>query len=102
MDDIARLHIAPATKSYINRKVIWGLAFFFIAMFVGFFIYGFGQMSSGSSGESTIAKNIPHFDMTKIFSNTWVNIFMMINVVLALVLLDHYFTSKRKEFRKHT
>ena len=45
MEEIARLHIAPATKSYINKKIIWGIGFFFIAMLLGFLIYGFGQMS---------------------------------------------------------
>ena len=45
MEEISKLQIAPATKSYINKKIIWGIGFFFIAMFVGFLIYGFGQMT---------------------------------------------------------
>lgn len=28
MEEIAKYHIAPATKSYINNKIIWGLTFF--------------------------------------------------------------------------
>jgi hypothetical protein len=28
MEDIAKLHIAPAAKSYINKKIIWGIGFF--------------------------------------------------------------------------
>jgi len=34
------------------------------------------------------------------FNNTWVNVFMMINVVLGLFLVDNYFSNKRKGFRK--
>src|SRR3954465_9654687 len=30
MEEIAKHHIAPATKAYINKKVIWGIAAFFI------------------------------------------------------------------------
>ena len=41
MEEISKLHIAPATRSYINKKIIWGIGFFFIAMFIGFLIYGF-------------------------------------------------------------
>lgn len=100
MEEIARLHIAPATKSYINKKIIWGIGFFFIAMLVGILIYGFGQMTFSSGEESTISKNLSKFDFSKFFSNTWVNAFMMINVVIGLVLLDNYFSTKRKEFRK--
>jgi hypothetical protein len=101
MEEIAKLHIAPATKTYINKKIIWGLGFFFIALIVGFLIYGFGQMNFNTGGqESTLAKNLNKIDFSKFFSNTWVNAFMMINVVIGLVLLDNYLSNKRKEFRK--
>ena len=37
MEEIAKLHIAPATKNYINKKIIWGIAAFFITVITGFF-----------------------------------------------------------------
>ena len=43
MDEIARQHIAPATRRYINNNIIRGLAIFFVSMIVGFLAYGFGQ-----------------------------------------------------------
>jgi hypothetical protein len=101
MEEIAKLHIAPATKSYINKKIIWGLGFFFIAMLVGILIYGFGQMVfTGGGEESVVSKNLNKVDFSKFFNNSWVNAFMMINVVLGLVLLDNFLSNKRKEFRK--
>jgi hypothetical protein len=100
MEEIAKLHIAPATKSYINKKIIWGLGFFFIALIVGFLIYGFGQMNFNSGEETTLSKNLNKVDISKFFSNTWVNVFMMVNVVLGLLLLDNFLANKRKEFRK--
>ena len=100
MEEIARFHIAPATKSYINNKIVWGIGFFFIALLVGFLIYGFAQMTFTGGEESSLSKNIPKVDFSKFFNNSWVNAFMMINVVIGLVLLDNYFSSKRKEFRK--
>src|SRR5687768_16883905 len=59
MEEIARLHIAPATKTYINKKIIWSIGFFFIAIVIGFLVYGFGQMFAGANTgeESTISKN---------------------------------------------
>ena len=62
MEEISKLHIAPATKSYINKKIIWGIGFFFIAMFVGFLIYGFGQMNFSSVEETTLSKNLNKVD----------------------------------------
>lgn len=100
MEEISRLHIAPATKSYINKKIIWAVGFFFIAMLLGFIIYGLSQMGFSGSEESTISKNINKIDFSKFFNNTWMNALMMINIVIGLLLFDNYLTSKKKEFRK--
>lgn len=100
MEEISKLHIAPATKTYINNKIIWGIGFFFIALMVGFLIYGFGQMEWSSGTESSISKNMNKIDFSKFFNNTFVNAFMMINVILGLFLLDNYLNTKRKAFRK--
>src|SRR5258706_8371052 len=100
MDEIAKLHIAPATKNYINKKIIWGIGFFFIALIVGFLIYGFGQIDWNVKGDTKLPVDLSKIDYSIIFSNTYVNIFMMINVVLGLFLLDNYLSNKRKEFRK--
>jgi hypothetical protein len=100
MEEISRLHIAPSTRSYINKKIILAIGFFFIAMFVGFLIYGIGQMNFTENEEGAISKNLSKFDFSKFFSNTWVNAFMMVNVVIGLFFLDNYLSNKRKEYRK--
>src|SRR5215472_15284186 len=81
MEEIARYHIAPAAKKYINKKIIWGIGTFFIALIAGILIYGMGQMDWSTKSDSTLPINIPKIDFSKFFNNTYVNIFMMINVV---------------------
>lgn len=101
MEEISKLHISPATKSYINKRIIVGLGIFFIAMIVGFLIYGFGQVDwTAGDSNTTITDTLKKVDYSKFFNNTWLNVLMMINVVLGLVLLDVYLGNKRKEFRK--
>lgn len=100
MEDIAKMHIAPATKSYINKRIIWGIGLFFMTMLVAILIYGFSQMDWNTGESSAITDKLSKIDYTKFFNNTWVNAFMMINVLLGLVLLDNYFSNKRKQFRK--
>ncbi len=105
MEEIAKMQIAPSTRSYINNRIIWGIGFFFIALFAGFIIYGFAQMGLSNGEEGEISKNISKFDVSKFdiskfFSNNWVNAFMMINVVIGLFLLDNYLSNKRKAFQK--
>lgn len=96
MEEIARLHVTPAAKSYINKKIIWGIGIFFITLFIGFLVYGFSQMDFSSGEQTQLSKDLGKFDISKFFSNTWVNVFMMINVVLGLFLLDNYLTSRKK------
>ncbi len=104
MEEIAKFHIAPATKSYINKKIIYGLGAFFITMIVGFLIFGFGQINWAAEGDTKLPVdfskvNLSRVDFSQFFSNTYVNIFMMINVVLGLMLLDRYLSKKKNEKR---
>jgi hypothetical protein len=100
MEQIAKYHIAPATKTYINKKIIWSIGSFFVLMVIAFLIYAFGQVDWNTQGDNNLPFDLSKIDYSKIFSNTYINIFMMINVVLGLFLLDNYFSQKRKKFRK--
>ncbi|HEV7333723.1 MAG TPA: hypothetical protein VGN63_22000 [Flavisolibacter sp.] len=99
MEEIARLQITPAAKKYINTKIIWGIAAFFITVIVGFLGYGFSQVdwSSGTGGSSPVGIDFTSVDYSRMFSNSFVNLFMMINVILGLMLLDRYLAWKRKK-----
>ena len=98
MEEITRLQIAPAASSYINHRIIWGLGIFFIVLIVGFLIYGFGQIDwTASSDTSMLPVDIRNVDYSALFNNTYINIFMMINVVLGLMLLDKVLMNKRKK-----
>ena len=102
MEEIAKLHIAPATRNYINKNIIRGIGAFFITIMVGFIVYGFGQIdwSASSGGDSVLPVDLTKVDFSRMFNNTWVNAFMMINVVLGLFLLDRYLANKRKKYRE--
>lgn len=102
MEEISRMQIAPATKTYINKNIIRGLAIFFITLVAGFLIYGFAQVNwqSGNSGDSSLPVDFTQVDYSKIFNNTFVNVFMMINVILGLFLLDRFLANKRRNFRE--
>ena len=99
MDEIARLQIAPATKEYINKKIIWGIGAFFFTAIIGFLVYGLSQIdwSAGSSSESPVGIDFTSVNYGRMFNNTFVNLFMMVNVVLGLMLLDRYLNMKRKK-----
>lgn len=100
MEDITRTQITPATRTYINKKIIYGIGIFFIAMIAGMLIYGLGQVnwSDGSGSSDLLTKYNPgKIDFSKFFNNTYTTVFMMINVVMGLMLLDMWLGKKRKE-----
>lgn len=101
MEGIARLQIAPAAKSYIDKRVIYGIAAFFFVMLGGFLLYGIGQINwsagAGATGNWLDKITSPKIEWSLFFNNTYVNIFMMVNVVLGLMLLDMYLTRKKKQ-----
>ena len=105
MEEIAKLHIAPATRNYINKRIIWGIGAFFITLIIGFLIYGFGQIDWTAQGNSKLPVKFTNVDFgkvdySKMFNNNIVNAFMMINVILGLFLLDRYLANKRKKFHE--
>ena len=101
MEEIAKLHIAPAAKNYINKKIIWGIGAFFITLLVGFLIYGFAQVDWNFQDDSKPLIDLSQVDYGKIFNNNFVNVFMMINVLLGLALLDRVLANKRKKYQKN-
>ena len=100
MDEIARLQIAPATSSYINKNIIRGIGIFFVTLIVGFLVYGFSQMHLdwNNHADSVLPVNLNKVNYSRFFNNTWVNAFMIVNIVAGLFLLDRYLANKRKKF----
>ncbi|HTQ28457.1 MAG TPA: hypothetical protein VMI35_10025 [Puia sp.] len=99
MEQIAKYHVAPATRSYINKKIIWGIGGFFIATILGFLIYGFGQMhwSAAGSSNDVLTQYTNKLDWSRLLNNAYTNICIGINVVLGLVLLDMYLQRKKEQ-----
>ena len=99
MEEIGRVYIAPAAKQYINTKIVWGIGIFFITVIVSFLAYGFAQIdwSSDPGVKSDLIDKVVEADYSKMFNNTFVNVFMMLNVVLGLMLFDRYLNNKKKK-----
>ncbi len=98
MDEIARTQIAPATKNYINKKVIWGIAAFFLTVIVGSLVYAIAQVDWSAGGDNNVGGiDFTQVDYSKMFNNTYTNIFIMLNIIFGLFLLDRYLAGKRKK-----
>lgn len=108
MEKIAFHQIAPATRTYINKRIIWAIGIFFITVLAGFIVYGFSQMDWSSGGEQssipfnkidTSKVDWSKLDITRFFNNNFITAFMMINIILALFFFDRFLANKKKEVR---
>ena len=102
MEEIARFHIAPATKTYINKNIVYGLGIFFTVIIVGLLILTTVMVYSSDTPSASFNVNLDRFDWEKLFNSTYLKIFLMVNTVLVLVLLDKYLSGKKQtaSFRK--
>jgi hypothetical protein len=98
MEEISRLYITPATRNYINRNVIWGIGLFFLTTIIGLVIYGIGTIDWSQPDSGPMSNiSLPSMNWGQFMTSTYVNVFIMVNIVLALMLLDMYLTKKKNE-----
>lgn len=108
MEEIARLHVAPATKTYINKNIIRGIGAFFLAMILGFTTFVLSQVkwtSHASSGRRIINPDLSGLDKLNTIdlskavnavNPAYVTVFILIAVVMMFVLLDIYLQRKKQ------
>jgi hypothetical protein len=97
MEQIAHLQIAPATKNYLDSKIIWGIGIFFLTLIIAVVGFGLSQVNWSSAGDTNMPVELTKLDWSKLLNNSYTNAFMMINIVLALMLLDMYLGKKKGE-----
>jgi len=101
MEEISKLKIAPATKNYINKKIINSIAAFFVLMIGGLLLYFFTQISWTSSGDGSLPFDVSKLDISKYLNKQALQIFVMVNAVLALILLDKLLLRKRRFAKRY-
>jgi hypothetical protein len=100
MDQIAHLQVAPATRNYINRHVIFGIVAFFFTLITGVIVYLAGKTQwAGNSSDNFLSSHHlspDNLNWGGVLGSLPVNVFMLVNVVLGLFLLDNYLQRRKK------
>ena len=100
MDEIARLQVAPATKTYINKNIIRSIGIFFLTLITGFLVYCLGQFKWSGHSSSTLVPqyniDVEKLNLGKALNSAYANILVLVTVVLGLMLLDMYLHRKRQ------
>jgi len=95
MEAVAATHIAPATRKYINPVIIRSIAALFGVVLVGIFVYVLANVKWSGGGDGFFLKLTSRkFDLSSVFNSTYLGIFVMVNIVLGLALLDSVFRKR--------
>ena len=86
-------------KATVNKRIIMGIAIFFMLTLTGFLVFAFTKMDFASIGTVRIPVKMPaNFKMPEVsthFSKPLVEGFMFFDVVLGLFLFDAYLRRKK-------
>lgn len=99
MESIARLQVAPPTRSYINKRIIFGIGAFFGLAIIALLAYGFSTINFGAGGGTSF--KLPKPDMSffsRIPSTVW-TVFLMADAMLGLLFLDRYLHGRNRSQR---
>jgi hypothetical protein len=100
MEEISRLYITPATRNYINKNVIRGIGIFFLTTIVGLLGYAFGQIDWTQPASGAVPEmSLQNLNWSQFFTSTYMNIFIMVNIVLGLMLLDMYLRKQKEKLK---
>jgi hypothetical protein len=103
MEEIARYHVAPATKTYINKNVIRSIAAFFFTLIAGFTAFCLIQFKWSTQGSDSFKAASPYhlnpaqFSWGRFFNSSYTTIFLLATVVIGLMVLDMYLQRKKQQ-----
>jgi hypothetical protein len=99
MEQIGDINIAKATRQYLNPKVIWAFGILFAGILVLLLGYSISLADWTSTG-SDVTFKVPEIPIPSVNWEIYINskttmIFLFINIVLGLSLLDYWLPGKR-------
>jgi hypothetical protein len=97
MEAIEATRIAPATKKYINKSIIRGIAAFFL-LAIGLML---GYAVVTANWNTTGANFIPKIDFGSVFNSSVTTVAIGINTILALILIDKLLNQRNRGVRQN-
>lgn len=103
MEQIRTQEASVPLKAAINKRIIYGIAAFFILTITALLIFALRDINWSSSSNSTVQlqDKLKLPQVNNVFTRQWMQVFLFVGVILCLFLLDSYLrkrhTTKRSE-----
>lgn len=90
--EMVKLEPLPAAKSLIDKRIIYGIAAFFLITITILLVVAFGEVNW--SEPASAAYQLPKIDFSKYLNSKFINLFFFADIVLGLYLLDSFFRKR--------
>ena len=91
MGAIAGTRIAPASRSYLNKKVVYGTALFFLVLIATAVAYALPSFNWSAAGKFRLPVDVSRLDISQYVNRKTANFLLFGNELLGLIFLDKYF-----------
>jgi hypothetical protein len=97
------LEPVPASfKSLIDKRIIFGIAAFFLLTITALLVVLFYQIDwSQPSGFKMPELTMPSIDIAKYLNNTYINIFFFVDIIIGLYLFDGFLRKRLNSKSNH-
>ncbi len=97
MEEIAKFQIAPATKQYINKWIIWGIVIFFLILAGSLLVFGsiHADWSTVETSSGWMGLASWKVYLVPLLNPALINLFILVNIILGWILLDHYLSHQK-------
>jgi hypothetical protein len=104
MEQVASLKVAPATKSYVNKKIVYGIGGFFLLLITATLAWVIPQLDFSQAHPESIPMKLPDMsvDWNRYLNATTLNIFFILDAVVALFFLDRYLQRRKSGWQAGT
>jgi hypothetical protein len=99
MHSIREDYAIQPLKSSIDKRVIWGVALFFILTIATLLIYSISAVNWAVADSVKVLPHINIFKVSGLFNGYVVKAFLFFDLVMGLFLTDYYL--RRKTLTKH-
>jgi hypothetical protein len=103
MEEVAKYKVAPPTSAYINKKIVYGIAGFFVLAIVAVLVAGISQINfsqPGSSSMSPVDLKKYEVNWSQYLNSPLMYIFLFMDVIAGLLLLDRYLRRRNEKLQE--
>ena len=102
MEEIAKLQLNTVSKQYLNYRIIWGVGSFFLISILATLVFVLAQVrwSAEANSQATYGLDVLKADFSEPFNNTVTTVCIMFNIILGLLFIDQYLSSRKKKWKK--